>query len=90
MANEKDLTYLTFPCEFPIKIMGKADLGFQALALEIIRKHAPNLSEGAIETRYSKDKNYISLTVTINATSKAQLDAIYKELHEHEKVMIVL
>ncbi len=81
---------LDFPCNFPIKIMGKADLNFQASTLAIIRKHAPDLSEGAVSIRYSKDENYIAITVTINATSKEQLDAIYQELSKDQNVLMAL
>lgn len=89
MNKEQD-TLLTFPCEFPIKIMGKSSLNFQAIVLNIIRKHAPSISEAAISTRYSKDFKYISITATINATSKQQLDALYSELSAHEEIMVVL
>lgn len=89
MNPEKE-SLLKFPCDFPIKVMGKAGLEFQALALNIIRKHVPDLSEAAIQTRYSKDNNYIALTVTINAKNQAQLDAIYQELSQHKDVMMVL
>jgi uncharacterized protein len=90
MSNSNENSALTFPCDFSIKVMGKADLEFQAAALAIIRKHAPTLGEAAVDTRYSKGNKYISLTVTIRATSQEQLDSIYRELHEHERVIMVL
>lgn len=90
MADSEKPSLLKFPCEFPIKIMGKADLNFQAAALGIVRKHAPSLGEAAIESRYSKENKYISLTVTIQATSQEQLDEIYHELNAHELVLMVL
>jgi putative lipoic acid-binding regulatory protein len=90
MKNPDKKPLLEFPCDFPIKIMGKANLDFQATALGIIRKYVPDLSEGAISTRYSKDNNYLSITVTILAQNQQQLDEIYKELSAHQDIMMVL
>lgn len=83
-------THLKFPCEFPIKVMGPAGFDFEAKVITIIRKHVPNLGEGAIEARLSKNKNYQSITVTIHATSKEQLDAIYQELSKEKDVLMTL
>src|SRR5665811_406000 len=71
---------LEFPCQFPIKAMGKADLELDLLVVEIVRRYAPDIKEGAVTTRPSKDGNYIAVTVIVEATSKQQLDAIYLDL----------
>lgn len=81
---------LEFPSIFPIKIMGKSSLEFQAQILDIVRKHVPDLGEAAVDTRYSKDHNYISITVTINATSREQLDALYRDLTAAPNVVMVI
>jgi len=81
---------LTFPCEFPIKIMGRASENFETDVIAIVRKHAPDLSEAAISTRPSGKGNYIAITVTVNATSKEQLDNIYLELNAHNAVVMTL
>jgi len=81
---------LTFPCEFPIKIMGKADLAFQGIVLQIVRKHFPQLGEAAVTTHYSKHNKYLAMTVTIQANSQEQLDAIYRELNAQDEVLMVL
>ncbi len=81
---------LTFPCEFPIKIMGRASENFEADVIAIVRKHAPDLSAAAISNRPSGKGNYIAITVTVNATSKEQLDNIYLELNGHESVVMTL
>ncbi len=81
---------LEFPCDFPIKIVGKADLDFQAAALSIIRRHIPNLGEAAVATRYSKGHKYLSLTVIVHATSREQLDTIYRELTADPQILMVL
>ncbi len=81
---------LEFPCQFPIKAMGKTDLELDLLVIEIIRRHVADINEGAITTRPSKDGNYISVTVVIEATSKQQLDAIYQDLTAHPHVLMAL
>ena len=81
---------LTFPCEFPVKIMGCASENFEADVVAIVRKHAPDLSAAAISNRPSGKGNYIAITVTVNATSKEQLDNIYLELNGHESVVMTL
>ncbi|MGD8484380.1 MAG: DUF493 domain-containing protein [Thioalkalispiraceae bacterium] len=79
-------TLLEFPCQFPIKAMGKANDEFELAVLEIFKRHVPDLAENAIKQRPSARGNYLSITVTINATSKAQLDAIYMDLTACEHV----
>ena len=81
---------LEFPCEFPIKVMGPANIEFEGLVVSLIRKHYPQLGEAAITSRYSKDNTYISMTITINATSQEQLDAIYQDLSAEKKVLLAL
>ena len=85
-----DETLLEFPCQFPIKAMGRDDGAFETLVVEIVRKHAPDLTETAIQTRPSKAGNYLSVTVTVCATSRQQLDNIYLELTACEQVLMAL
>jgi len=89
MTNEEE-SPLTFPCEFPIKAMGKSDCSLDTIVVEIVRRHAPDLGEGAIKTRASANGNYISVTVTVSATSRRQLDAIYQDLVDCEAVIMAL
>ncbi len=81
---------LEFPCDFPVKAMGLQAQGFDLLVFEIVRRHAPDLAEGAIRSRASSNGKYLSVTVTVPATSQAQLDAIYRDLTAHERVMMAL
>lgn len=83
-------TLLTFPCEFPIKAMGRAGADFDAVVVEIVRRHAGDLREGAVTVRASSGGKYQSVTVVIEATSRAQLDAIYLDLNACDQVMMVL
>lgn len=79
-----------FPCDFPIKIMGRCDCDLETLVIEVINRHVSNLSENAVSVRPSKKGNFISVTVVINATSREQLDKIYLELTAREEVLMAL
>lgn len=61
-----------------------------ARVTEIVRRHAPDLGEGAIATRESRNGSYVSVTVTITAYSRAQLDAIYRDLNADERILMTL
>jgi len=90
MACGDDDSPLKFPCEFPIKAMGKSDCELDLVVVEIVRRHVPDLSEGAVYLRDSTRGNYTSVTVVVNATSRAQLDAIYQDLVDCEAVIMAL
>ncbi len=81
---------LTFPCVFPLKVMGRREDGFAQVISEIVQRHASDFHPRTIEMRPSKNGRYLSLTVTINATSKEQLDGLYTELSKHPMVIMVL
>ena len=81
---------LTFPTEFPIKIMGRRVDGFAQAIVAVVQAHAPDFDASTLEMRTSKDGNYLSVTATINATSRQQLDDLYRALTSHPLVKIVL
>lgn len=89
---------LQFPTLFPIKAMGRmkasetdnANVDFAQSVLAIVQKHAPDFDAATLEMRPSKNGNFISVTATVNAQSKAQLDAIYHELSAHPNVLMAL
>jgi putative lipoic acid-binding regulatory protein len=81
---------LTFPCVFPIKVMGRREDGFAQSVSDIVQRHAPDFHPHTMEMRPSKNGRFISLTCTINAQSREQLDALYMELTKHPLVMMVL
>ena len=81
---------LNFPCEFPLKVMGVVADDFENLVVDIMRRHCNDLKESAVTTRTSSGGKYMSITITITAKSRAQLDALYMELSQHERVAIVL
>jgi hypothetical protein len=81
---------LEFPTDFPIKIMGRRDEGFAQAIVDVVLQHAPDFDASTLEMRSSKDGNYLSLTATVRATSREQLDALYRALTGHPMVKIVL
>ena len=85
-----DQSPLKFPCQFPIKAMGKSGAELELAVLQIVRRHAPDLSEGAISIMASKSGKYSSITLTVTAQSRQQLDAIYLELTACEQVLYAL
>lgn len=87
---ESTETLLEFPCAFPLKIMGLASDGLAQAVLAVVLRHAPDYDGATMEMRASSGGKYLSLTCTINAQSKAQLDALYRELSAHPLVKVVL
>lgn len=87
MTEQEEETLFEFPCEFPIKAMGKSGPELEVAVLEIINRHVDDLSEGAVKLSTSKGGKYTSITITIVAQSKAHLDGIYMELTSCEHVL---
>lgn len=83
-------TLLEFPCAFPLKIMGRSDAGLAQAVLEVVLRHDPGFDGASMEMRASSGGKYVSLTCTVTATSKPQLDALYQELTSHPLVKVVL
>ncbi len=81
---------IPYPCDFPIKIFGHNEPDFSASVVEVVLRHAPDFDAASVEWRVSSASNYLSVTCTIRATSRAQLDALYQELVDHPKVKMVL
>ena len=83
-------TLLEFPCAFPIKIMGRTEDGFANAMLEVVLRHAPDFDAASMTMKASSSNKYLSLTCTINATSKQQLDDLYREITAHPLVLMAL
>lgn len=83
-------TLLEFPCDFPIKIMGRDTAEFHVIARALVEKHAGPIADGAIRRSLSSRGRFVSITFTVNAHSKEQLDAIYREVTSHEDVLVAL
>jgi putative lipoic acid-binding regulatory protein len=83
-------TLLVFPTDFPVKIMGLESDDFRSLVMGIVTRHFGTLEPHRIEERPSANGKYLSITVTVLATSKAQLDALYMELTSCSQVLVAL
>lgn len=90
MASDAAGSLLTFPCEFPIKIVGRRSDDFAQAMLEIVLRHAPDFDAATMGMRPSSQGAYLSLTCVINATSREQLDGLYRELSGDARVVMVL
>ena len=88
--TEKTESAFKFPCDFPIKVMGHAADDFNALVRSIVERHAGTVLEERITVRRSSNGKYLAVTVTVEALSQQQLDALYIELSGHERVVMVL
>ena len=88
-AARKD-SLIEYPCAFPIKVMGAKAEGFADAVIAVCRNFDPALDESQVELRPSKGGNYLGVTVTVLATSRAQLDELYRTLSTHPMVKVVL
>lgn len=89
MSDSSD-TLFEFPCDFPIKVFGETGEAFESKVFEIVAKHVENLNKSAFKKNASKKGKYTSITITIRATSKQQIDDIYIELTASKHVVMAL
>jgi putative lipoic acid-binding regulatory protein len=87
---ELEQSLIEYPCEFPIKILGPTQAGFAQTMLEIVQRHAPDFDGNTLSMKASKRGKYLSVTCVIRATSREQLDRLYRELCDHPMVVMVL
>lgn len=85
-----DETLLEFPCDFPIKMMGRDTGEFHATVRSLVEKHTGPLDDARIQSAQSRRGNFVSITVTVNAQSQEQLDAIYRDVSAHDDVLMAL
>ncbi len=83
-------TLLQFPCRIPIKAMGRQEKDFRNTVVEIVARHTQPVSEELVTEQRSSAGNFVSVTITVNATSREQLDRIYQDLTECKKVLMAL
>ncbi|GAB4183849.1 MAG: DUF493 domain-containing protein [Wenzhouxiangellaceae bacterium] len=88
--TEETTELLTFPCQFPIKAMGRHDGEFAALITAIVSRHSGPVADHQVQVNASNGGRFLAVTVTIEAESRAQLDAIYMDLTAHEAVLMAL
>ncbi|NEX61394.1 HP0495 family protein [Noviherbaspirillum galbum] len=81
---------IEYPSDFPIKIMGVMQDEFAETIVQVVQRHDPDFHAGKMEMRASSQGKYLSLTATVRATSREQLDNLYRELSSHPMVKVVL
>lgn len=94
MSTPRDIpperSLIEYPSDFPIKVMGANVEGFAAAIVQVALQFDPGFDAQTLEVRPSKGGNYLGLTITIRATSRPQLDALYRTLTAHPMVKMVL
>ena len=85
-----DESLIEYPCDFPIKVMGRRVDGFAQAIAEVVQRHDAGFDPSTMGLRASSGGNYLGLTVVVRATSREQLDALYRELTSHPMVSYVL
>ena len=85
-----DETLLEFPCDYPIKMMGRDTPEFRSIARELVEQHTGPLDDSAIQSNLSRNGHFVSITATINAQSQQQLDDIYRAITAHDDVLMAL
>ena len=88
--NPQRDSLLEFPCEFPIKMMGRDKPEFHAAARSIVERHAGSISDEAVRRSMSRNANFVAITITITASSQDQLDRIYHDLTASDDVLVAL
>lgn len=94
MSNPRDIppeqSLIEYPCDFPIKVMGANVEGFVTAVTHVARQFDPGFDASTVEIRPSKGGNYLGVTITVRATSRPQLDELYRTLTTHPMVKMVL
>lgn len=81
---------IEFPCEYPVKVLGRRSDAFQPTVIAVFERHAPGFDESAIVVRDSRRGTFAAITVTITATGREQLDALHRDLMATGLVQMVL
>ena len=90
MQEEERKSLIDYPSAFPIKVMGVQAEGFEAAMVAVARQFDAAFDINTVERRPSKAGNYLGLTLTVTATSREQLDDLYRALSSHPMVKVVL
>ncbi|MDA9109475.1 DUF493 domain-containing protein [Woeseiaceae bacterium] len=86
----KSESLIDFPCEFPIKVLGRDDANFYCAAKSILTKHAQTIPDNDIKKNSSKKGNYMALTCVVNVNNQIELDQIYIDFSKNDHILYVL
>jgi putative lipoic acid-binding regulatory protein len=89
-SSPDDTSLITYPCAFPIKVMGAHVEGFVEAVVHVALQFDPGFDPTTVQTRPSRAGNWLGVTITVTATSRAQLDELYRTLSTHPMVKVVL
>ena len=89
-THDSAASLIEYPSDFPVKIMGQRHDEFAAIMVELVLRFDPDFSADKLEMRPSSQGNYLALTAMVRATSRAQLDDLYRALTSHPMVKVVL
>ncbi len=88
--SDPEAPQIEFPCDYPIKVLGRDNEAFRPLVLEVFERHAPGFDRSTIAAKNSAKGTFCSLTITIVASGRAQLDALHQDLMATGAVQMVI
>lgn len=88
--SDPDAPRIEFPCDYPVKVLGRRSAAFRGVVLEVFERHAPGFDEAAVTVRDSRKGTFCAITVVITATGKEQLRALHRDLMATGHVQMVI
>ena len=88
--TEQEPPKIEFPCEYPIKVLGRSSDAFRSIILDVFERHAPGFDQSNIQVKDSAKGTFTSLTITITATGEEQLQALHEDLMATGHVRMVI
>ena len=85
-----DKSLLQFPCDFPVKLMGRDNPAFHSTARALVEQHTGPLADEKISAATSRNGQFVSITIVVEAQNQQQLDNIYQDATAHEDVLMAL
>jgi hypothetical protein len=89
-VDEQEAPKIEFPCDYPIKVLGRSSDELEALVMAVVERHAPGFDRGTITVKGSKKGTFTSYTITITATGPAQLEMLHQDLMATGHVKMVI
>ena len=86
----EDESLLVFPCELAVKVLGRNLPAFRDAARQIVSRHYAEIGDDQISEQHSRNDAYVSLTFIVNAQSREEIDALYRELTASDEILMVL